>query len=249
MNALHRRRERQVMLKANKNPRVIAALVLAILVICYLIFEFGRIQADYNIIEAANERSALQSTITSLEKEIVDLKQSVAVLETHRDIDKESYAVVEADLAGLQEKIQEQKEAIEFYRGIMSPKDGEKGLRVQDLRLTRGIDEQHYNLRLVLVQVKRHDRSVKGEIEFSVQGTVAGEETTFALEQLTPEDASGSWPFAFRYFQDFDRVLVLPDGFSPEQINVEVVSRTKSVAGIQQSFAWPVGQIQTVGSK
>jgi len=145
-------------------------------------------------------------------------------------------------LSDLQRKIQEQRDAIAFYRGILSPKDGGRGLRVQDLRLTRGRDEQHYNLRLVLVQVMQHDRSVKGEVEFSIDGEIDGVATTYNLSQLLPEDGSSSWPFAFRYFQDFERVLVIPDGFTPSTINVEVISRTKSIASVKQSFDWIAGQ-------
>ena len=218
-----------------------AAITVAVLVGGYLLFEFGRLQADYNIVDAIAERKAFYDVISDLEDQIVGLKQEIALLETHREIDREAYQVVEANLAELQRKIQEQTEAIAFYRGIVSPKDGGRGLRVQDLKLTRGKEERHYNVRLVLVQVMQHDRSVKGEVDFSLEGALNGVATSYKLEQLLPEDGNSSWPFAFRYFQDFDRELVLPEGFKPEKINVEVISRTKSIASVKQSFDWPAG--------
>ena len=219
-----------------------AAIVVAIVVGAYLIFEFGRIQANYNIVDAQAEQREYKNQIDTLDNEIAELKQEIARLETTQVIEKEAYQVVEANLSDLQRKIQEQRDAIAFYRGILSPKDGGRGLRVQDLRLTRGRDEQHYNLRLVLVQVMQHDRSVKGEVEFSIDGEIDGVATTYNLSQLLPEDGSSSWPFAFRYFQDFERVLVIPDGFTPSKINVEVISRTKSIASVKQSFDWIAGQ-------
>jgi cell division protein FtsB len=218
-----------------------AAIVLAVVVGGYLLFEFGRLQADYNIVDNFAEKQALLGEIATLEDEIVALKQEIALLETHREVDREAYQVVEADLAELQRKIQEQTEAIAFYRGIVSPKDGGRGLRVQDLKLTPGKDDRHYNVRLVLVQVMQHDRSVKGQVGFSLEGTQDGVSTTYTLEQLLPEDENSSWPFAFRYFQDFDRELILPDGFTPEKINVEVNSQTKSIASVKQSFDWLAG--------
>lgn len=218
------------------------AIAVAVIVGGYLLFELGRIQADYNIVDAAARDRTYQEHIAALDEQIVNLKQEIALLETHREIDRESYEVVEATLTDLQRKIQEQSEAIAFYRGIVSPKDGGRGLRVQDLRLSKGREERHYNLRLVLVQVMQHDRSVKGEVGFSLEGAQDGVQTTYTLEQLIPEDADGSWLFSFRYFQDFDRELVLPEGFTPEKINVEVISRTKSIASVTQSFAWQSGQ-------
>ncbi|MGI9203066.1 MAG: DUF6776 family protein [Woeseiaceae bacterium] len=219
-----------------------AAIVVAIVVGGYLVFEFGRIQANYNIVDAQAEQQEFRNQIDALDDEIAELKQEIAQLETTQVIEKEAYQVVETNLSALQRKIQEQQEAIAFYRGIVSPKDGGRGLRVQDLRLTRGRDEQHYNLRLVLVQVMQHDRSVKGEVDFSIDGEIDGVATTYKLSQLLPEDGSSSWPFAFRYFQDFERVLVIPDGFTPSKINVEVISRTKSIASVKQSFDWIAGQ-------
>ena len=218
-----------------------AAIVLAVVVGGYLLFEFGRLQAGYNVVDAFADQQAFFGEIAALEDEIIALKQEIALLETHREVDKEAYQVVEANLAGLQRKIQEQSDAIAFYRGIVSPKDGGRGLRVQDLKLTPGKDDRHFSLRLVLVQVMQHDRSVKGQVGFSLEGTQDGEATTYTLAQLVPEDANSSWPFAFRYFQDFDRELVLPDGFIPEKINIEVNSQTKTIASLKQSFDWLAG--------
>jgi hypothetical protein len=217
------------------------AIVVAVLVGGYLLFEFGRLQADYNIVDAVAEKKDLHDVIGDLEDQIVTLKQEIALLETHRDIEREAYQVVETNLTDLQRKIQEQSDAIAFYRGIVSPQDGGRGLKVQDVKLTMGKDDRHYNVRLVLVQVKQHDRSVKGEVDFSLEGALNGVAATYKLEQLLPEDGSSSWPFAFRYFQDFDRQLVLPEGFTPEKINIEVISRTKSIASVKQSFDWLAG--------
>lgn len=216
--------------------RVVLAIVIAV---CgYLVFEFGRIQADYSIVEAARERDVFEDRIDELEDEIVSLKEEVALLETHRNIDREAYNEVEASLISLQAKIQEQSDAIAFYRGIVSPADGAAGLRVQDLKLSRGSTERAYKVRLVLVQSLKHDRKVSGDVSLTIEGIQDGATATYAYAQLLPDAAEESWAFSFRYFQDFDREIILPDGFKPERINVEVRSRTRSVASIAESFSW-----------
>jgi len=204
----------------------------------YLVFEFGRIEANYNIVDTAHERQAYEDRIDSLEMEIVSLKQEIALLETHRDIDREAYKEVEASLTALQAKIQEQTDAIAFYRGIVSPEDGAAGLKVQDLRLTRGQEERAYNVRLVLVQSLKHDRKVSGDVSLSIAGEQGGAETTYEYPQLLREDEDAAWPFSFRYFQDFDREIVLPDGFTPERITIEVRSKTRSISSIEESYSW-----------
>ncbi len=224
---------------SNGKTWMVRTVVVALIVVSgYLIFEFGRIKAGYDIVEAGNISQAYEDHIMQLDDQIIELKQAVAILETNREVDRESYKEVEASLAGLQVKIQEQRDAIAFYRGIVSPSDGNSGLRVQDLKLTRGKAEREFNLRLVLVQAMKHDRKVSGDVSLSVAGSLNGVETTYPWAQLIPEETDSTWAFSFRYFQDFDRQIVLPDGFTPERVTVEVRSRTRSISSIEESFAW-----------
>jgi cell division protein FtsB len=208
----------------------------------YLVYEFGRIQAGYDLVDAASERRAYEERIDGLEDEIKALKEQVALLETHRDIDREAYKEVEASLTELQAKIQEQRDAIAFYRGIVSPADGNKGLRVQDLKLTRGKKEREYNIRLVLVQALKHDRKVSGNVNLTIEGDLDGVEKTYSYAELLPDETDSAWAFSFRYFQDFNRQVVLPDGFTPQRVKVEVQSRTRSISSIEESFAWTTSQ-------
>ncbi len=219
-----------------------AGLALAVVFGAYLTFELGRIQAGYNVADAVSERQAYKRQIADLETLLEGRQEQIALLETHRDIDRAAYKDVEASLAGLQRKIQEQRDAIAFYRGIISPADGGRGLRVQNLKLVKSHTEGMYNLHLVLVQVKQHEQNVRGEVEFTVEGAQDGQSVTYALADLLPSSEDSNWPFSFRYFQDFDRQLVLPSGFLPERINIEVKSRTKSVASVKQSYLWQSSQ-------
>ena len=52
------------------------------MVICgYLIFEFGRISAGYDLVDAGNQAQEYVDNIQALNKEIVDLKQEIAILD------------------------------------------------------------------------------------------------------------------------------------------------------------------------
>lgn len=212
--------------------------MLALAVGGYLVFELGRIQGGYSVVRASSDARDYESLIFDLEQEVISLNEEIALQRTHRDIEREAYGQVEANLVDLQQKIQEQRDAIEFYRGIMSPEDGGRGLRVQGVKLSRGAEEREYLVRLVLVQVMKHDSAVQGDVGLTLEGAQDGEARTYSLEELVPSDQDSSWPFKFRYFQSFDRSLVLPDGFTPERLNVEIRSRTRSVDSVEQTFAW-----------
>ena len=214
-------------------------LIAVMVVVCaYLIYEVGRIQANYNIVDAGRERQEYEDRIVGLESEIAALNGQIALLKTDRDVDVESYRDIEVSLVTLQAKIQEQTNEIAFYRGIVSPADGVAGLRVQDLRLTRAGAERAYKVRLVLVQSLKHDRTVSGDVGLFVEGVQDGNEVSYPYSQLLAAEADKTWSFQFRYFQDFNREIILPDGFTPENIKIEVRSKTRSISSIEESFSW-----------
>ncbi|MEM9403628.1 MAG: DUF6776 family protein [Pseudomonadota bacterium] len=219
-----------------------AAVAAIALTAMYLSFELGRIQAGHNIVDVAAERQAFNAEIAGLENSIRELKEEVAVLETHKEIDTEAYREVEASLADLQSKIQEQRDAIAFYRGIVSPDDGARGLRVQEMTLTSGRDERVFNVRLVLVQAMRHDRRVSGDVVLQIAGEDDQGVRTYTYTELKTDAADSAWPFSFRYYQDFERELVLPDGFTPLSVSIEVRSRTRSIDSIEETYAWAVAR-------
>lgn len=232
--------KKSVAYRAGATHGIVVRVLLAALAIgaAYLAFEFGRIRAGYDVISAAQARGELEDRIEALEKDKLALNEQIALLETHRNIDREAYAEVEKSLEKLQVKIQEQQDAIAFYRGIVSPADGNSGLRVQDFRLTRGQQEREYNIRLVLVQAMKHDRKVTGDVSLSIAGLQDGEQRSYDYRELLPENGDAKWAFSFRYFQGFDRQVILPDGFEPDRVTLQVESRTKSIDSIEQSYAW-----------
>ncbi|MEO1204210.1 MAG: DUF6776 family protein [Pseudomonadota bacterium] len=217
----------------------LAGISLAALVIGgYLLYEMGRLHAGYSRFEAAAEKRDWARERDRLSDEIVLLREQVVQFETLRTTDREAYSAVEENLGSLQNKIQEQREAIAFYRGIISPSDSNSGLRIQDLQLLRGADESHYRLRLVLVQVKQHHREIYGDVRLSVDGAREGEAVSYPVSQLLAAGERRGWSYGFRYFQDFERNLKLPDGFTPLTVNIELLPKGKGNVGLKQSFPW-----------
>ena len=65
-------------------------IVLLVGVSGYLVFEAGRISAGYDVVEVGNVEQAYRDHIQSLDNNIIDLKQEIAILETNREVDRES---------------------------------------------------------------------------------------------------------------------------------------------------------------
>ncbi len=200
------------------------------------LFEAGRVDGGYNQFRAKARFNELEKQVLALESENASLRNEVALLETSRQVDRKAYEQVDASLADLQSQIQSQREELVFYRGIVSPEDGRSGLQVQDLEIIATEREGAYRLSLVLIRAIKHDRRVNGVVNFAVEGDLGGAARTLAMAELAP--SADPLEFNFRYFQDFEREIVLPEGFSPRRVHVEVAPRTKGVAAVSRTFDW-----------
>jgi hypothetical protein len=132
-----------------------------------------------------------------------------------------------------------QQEDLAFYRGIVA--DQQTGLRIQDLELSRGADASSFTMRLVLAQAIRADRRISGYAEFNVEGTRDGKELTLSLtDMLGPNEGESRLAFSFRYFQNLQTELVLPDGFAPARVTVKLTPNGKSAKPVEKSFDWTI---------
>jgi len=224
---------------AKRKPRLLQFLTLIVVLgSVALAYELGRMNGGYSFLDQRREREELFAEIAGRDRKIEELQRSVAILETSQDIDRETYAQVEVNLDELQALIQAQEEELAFYRGIISPEDGVAGLRVQTLEL-RPVETGHsYVLHLVLVQAITHDRRVSGSVRVDISGILDGSEVRFSLDELLTDESDAGLAYSFRYFQDLQRELVLPDGFRPDEVWMQIRPSEPSGDVLEQTFEW-----------
>jgi len=229
------------MMQADRRKRAVVSYVAAAVLLgaaLVLSFELGRYRAGYARMDARRETTSLEEQIAERDAVIEDLRRQQAILETSREIDRETYDQVEADLDQLQAKMQAQEEELAFYRGIVSPGDGVAGLRIQNLEILPEDSEQHHLLRLILVQAIVHNQRVSGTVKVRLSGTLDAELAEFGLEQLIADGEPHEIAYAFRYFQSLEQALVLPEGFEPATVEVEIWPREPRGEPITRRFQW-----------
>lgn len=213
--------------------------VVGLIVLLVAAFEWGRYRSGYSKYAEMQLRRELAATIEKLEKENERLRQEVAAAELARDVERKAYADVEKNLADLQAQVLKHREELTFYRGIVSPEDGIGGLRIQRFQVLPGAADQHYRLRLVLVQSMRQDTVVSGAVSINIEGSQDNKPVQIALaDASTAEKPTAQLPFRFRYFQNLEHDIVLPEGFEPRAVTVEV--RTAKLAPVRESYPWQV---------
>jgi len=209
------------------------------LAIVWAAYELGQRRAGYNSRAAQESRSRIETELKADQNENRNLREQLVLLETSAKIDSEAYRRVENELAGLQAEILSLQEDLAFYRGIVA--DQETGVRIQDLELLRGENELSYSMHLVLAQAIGADRRVSGFVEFNVHGTRDGESLTLDLgDMVGPSGGKRRLDFAFRYFQNLQADLILPEGFAPARVSVKLTPQGKSAKPVEKSFDWSV---------
>jgi len=208
-------------------------------VFIWIAFELGQIRAGHNSFEATERYRDLARVLDEERDENHDLRERVARLETDRKIDQEAYAQVGQQLAELEAEILTQQEDLEFYRGIVA--DQQAGLRVQDFVLWRGDGPMSYSMRLVLAQAMRAGGRISGSVELEIEGMQGSEPVSLGLgDLLGGAGRKKRLDFSFRYFQNLEAELVLPEGFVPARVNVRLTPKGKSSESIEKSFDWQV---------
>ncbi len=209
------------------------------LVAMYLMYEWGRFEGGYSKFAEIQRRRELTAQIQSLKSENERLRSEVAAAELARSVDNKAYAAVEQNLADLQAQVLKHREQLTFYRGIVSPEDGIGGLRIQRFQVLPGAAEHHYRLRLVLVQSMRQEAVVSGSVVVQLEGVRDNRPVQLALsEAADTARADGLLPFQFRYVQNLEQDIELPEGFEPRAVNVEV--RSARLAPVRESYPWQV---------
>ncbi len=216
-------------------PVVRFALICAVLVGVWGIYEIGQYQGGHNRLAAQGIEKKLQAEIEQLEAAALKLRNQTTMLERTQAIDSVAYSEVRQVLKALQEEILELREEVVFYRGIVSPLERQAGLNIQRFQLYEAGEEGLFHYELVLTQVLKNDRFVKGKVKLSLQGVQAGEPVSLDFKTISPNNSVNE-TIRFRYFQRLDGDIRLAKGFTPRMVVVSMSPKGRKK--IERSFPW-----------
>ncbi len=213
----------------------IAVLLLVSVVVGWLLFELGRSQAEFDRFDAAEARELLEYDLAGSQKQVATVEEQLSIIKRTQLVDKHAYDGVRNDLKQLQEEILELRSEVEFYRGIVSPRERQAGLNIQSFSIVSVSDDGLYHFELVMSQVLKNDRFVKGIVKLFVHGSLAGEPQSLDFRHISPNKSVGR-DIRFRYFQRMEGDIRLPEGFVPRNVTVEMNAQKRDA--VSQTFAW-----------
>jgi hypothetical protein len=185
-----------------------------------------------------SERDDLQKALTLSTSREDALRQRVAVLENAAFVDKEAVDGVRTTNRELSDRIAELEEEIALYQGIMSPSVNSTGLTIQEVTLTPTPADNRFRFKVMLTQVGNNSNYLRGFAGINILGVEGGEVTAYPLKELSDEIKDVDIKFRYRYFQDFKGELVLPEGFTPDQVQVIAQSVGNKSSRVEKAYDW-----------
>ena len=210
--------------------------VLAIGASAYALYMNASDWAQEELSVLSEERDELMITVEALREGNTVLRERVAILERAQQVEGKAYKDVDVHLRSLQDEVLALKEEIAFYRGIVSA-GKEKGLKIQTFVVDKESSSGAYRFQLVLTQHLKRVRMISGTVKLNIVDEQNGKPRRLMLSDMSGQQAN-SLKFEFKFFQRIEGRFTLPDGFKPDRLQIQVVSRGKRPASVEKSFEW-----------
>ncbi len=227
----HAPRRRAVLLGLSA---LLAALIL------YAAFELGRYDAGFRVVDSVRGALSASARIRTLEAENARERTQLEAAEVARRVDREGYRQVERSLGEMQSQIARLNQDLSFYRGLVQP-DSLVHVKVQQMQIVPDAAGPEaagqYHLKFVLMQTGKPASVVAGSAALAVDGLLHGKPASLSFAELSP-NRRVSLAYSFRYFEDFDELVRLPQGFEPTRIGVEIHSGKDTSHSFRQAFVW-----------
>ena len=207
------------------------------------IFYVGKYYVADELIYANYQVDALQTDLqTSLQK-LEAQKTHTTNAEREADVLRRANALLRESERQRQDEIAGLQADLAFYRRLGGANGSQAALAVHHMELQATHSPRVYLLVFTLTQNLRWASSIGGRIELEVDGIRNGIAEHLNGKQLLAETAA-PLKFQFKYFQQFERLITLPEGFDPDRITIRLRSGSPGTA-VEQTMQWQDMFIQT----
>lgn len=198
-------------------------------------FWYGNHQARQQGL-TADQAVYLRNEVTRLTGALSDNQQQLTQARMNAEVDRKTSEDLRKQLLVRREQIAQLERDVSVYR-MMSARSSRNPLGISfgkyTIKSLRSSDNQslpgQYHLKLVLQKLAEGDDEFSGQLLCNLVGTLNGEEKTFSLSQLAQTPAGGAplaekIPVSFKYFENVETDIQLPEGFDPLRLELRVES-------------------------
>lgn len=170
--------------------------------------------------ELKAEHARLATRLSETEAELDAERQRNAVLGRSDQVSRAANVELQQTVRDREEEVAALRSDVAFYERLVGGSAQRKGLSVHALALTQPSPNTLYYM-LTLTQTLKRSGLTAGAITMDLEGVQDGQLTRLDWATLRGADAAPQ-TFSFRYFQQMEGSLMLPENFQPHRVRVEV---------------------------
>jgi hypothetical protein len=189
--------------------------------------------------DAREERDTLLIQMDDMNSQMSFLQQELINAEQASAVDRQALEEVQDTILNFRETIAQLEEDVLYYKKIMSPENNDTGLMIGQLDLVNMNDAGRVRYRLELRQVGNNDNIISGYANVNILGSQDRQEISMPLRSVAVDENQLDIRLQFRYFQNIQGELLLPERFEPVGVQIIAVDEGNDET-VQKSFAWVV---------
>lgn len=216
-------------------------LLVAVVVGGWALFNYGLKQAGFekeNLAQKETEWLAMQSKLAA---EVVTQREHATRLEQGYQVEREAYQHLQDEVTRLHDEVSNLTDELTFYRDIVSPESDQKGLSVRGFLISKMEESAQYRYKIVITKVPNDGNLIRGNLTLEIEGKEKDEVKRYSLKQLTlSKRPSDKISFRFKYYQNLNGEIRLPEGFEPTKVMLTLNPKGKKLKKSVEQFDWIV---------
>ncbi len=198
----------------------------------------GMAQGGFRFSTAEETRDRLADQVEQLRDQTRSMSQEIVNLERGRAVDAQALNQARQTIVELETKINGMQSELVFYKNIMAPSKSTRGLQIDRVSLNAAGKPGVYEFMVVLVQRGDNKNYLSGDVKVTVIGRRNEEPVSIALNELSDDIDDVGIKLRFRYFQEIEGSLTVPEDFEPREVHVVASRDGSSSAKVERTFDW-----------
>jgi hypothetical protein len=215
---------------------MLALTVLLVSLLMFVVYQLANSRHKPEAEELKQQADFLGKELAALSERFERNQARLIVVEREAEVFRGANRLLRSEESQRQAELNRMQSELDFYRRLAGTSGTQTGLSVYAAELITTDSVRVYQFILTLTQNFRRASVISGKARIDIEGTLDNRLVTLKWSEVT--DGSTPEPsFRFKYFQQLEGYLVMPENFKPIRLQVTLVVKDQYQPVIH-AFNW-----------
>jgi len=221
------------------------ALILLLFIVSLVVVHFVTVYIERQTLLSPEQTFALRQELADLNIANQAYQEQLTHYQVTSDVDHQAAESVRQQVLQQQEKIGELERSVAVYRMMLArDQRNPKGVGYGAFSVVANEEENAFHVKLAVQKLSENDSDFEGELRWLVVGRENEKEKKYPLYKLAvvkenESPLTDTIPLSFKIFQNVEADIVLPEGFVPSRIELQVTSPRRDATRVDGQLEWP----------